>query len=369
MTVAGSPADSGARPRVRFNRGWLVYAMAWMALAVLWSLASAMSSGLSPRVTLPYGLLVMGAGGTFGLGVWWLTGRLPWDGHTAGFYAIHAACMSAYAFFYTAAAFIPDLFNGKFSQAWSGIWRSPVLGWSILMGSWLYLIVAGLSYALRAQQRLQQQAAAEAEARVLAHRAQLGALRARLNPHFLFNALHTVSSLVTTNPAAADEAIERLGGLLRYALDESEEEVPLESEWAFTRDYLAFERLRLGDRLRTHENLEPDAMAVDVPLLVLQPIVENAIRHAIAPSPAGGTIRIGARIEDGSLNLSVEDDGPGVASPDLAGGQGIGLRSLKRRLEVRYGPAARMDIRTAPGAGFSVTVVLPAGVATGVGAN
>jgi sensor histidine kinase YesM len=206
---------------------------------------------------------------------------------------------------------------------------------------------------------LSQQAAAEAEARLLAERAQLAALRARLNPHFLFNALHTVSSLVTVDPAAADEALERLGGLLRYALDESSDEVPLESEWAFTRDYLAFERLRLGDRLRTREDLEPDALAVDVPLLLLQPIVENAIRHAIAPSSAGGTIRIGARIDSGVLNLRVDDDGPGARREEVERGQGIGLRSLKRRLAVRYGQSAQMYIRTAPGAGFSVTVVIP----------
>ena len=252
----------------------------------------------------------------------------------------------------------------KFVRTVVAAWHSPVLAWNILMGSWLYLIVAGLSYGIRTQQRLNRQAAAEAEARMLAERAQLAALRARLNPHFLFNALHTVSSLVTSDPAAADDAIERLGGLLRYALDEGEHEVPLESEWAFTRDYLAFERLRLGERLRTRANLEPAALAVDVPLLVLQPLVENAVRHAIAPRSDGGTIGINASVHNGSLVLRVDDDGPGAGAQDLGLSRGIGLPSLKRRLEVRYGADAHMDIRTAPGAGFSVTVVLPSGGTT-----
>jgi sensor histidine kinase YesM len=195
---------------------------------------------------------------------------------------------------------------------------------------------------------------------MLAERAQLAALRARLNPHFLFNALHTVSSLVATDPAAADDAIERLGNLLRYALDESTDEIPLEREWAFTRDYLSFERLRLGDRLRVREAIDADARSTDVPLLVLQPLVENAVRHAVAVSPGGGTIQISAHVEHGTLRLSVEDDGPGGDRPGIESSRGLGLRALKRRLDVRYGAQARVDIRTAPGAGFAVTVVLPA---------
>jgi signal transduction histidine kinase len=360
MPAAGLVADSTAPPTLRFNRGWLAYAMGWFALAVFWTLASALSSGRSPLFTLPYGLLVMGAAGTMGLAVWWLTGRLHWERHSMRFYAIHVLCAALYAAIYTTAGIIPDLLMGRLGEALLTVWRSPVVGWNVLMGSWLYLIVAGLSYAIRGHQRLTHQVAAEAEARLLAEQAQLAALRSRLNPHFLFNALHTVSSLVTVDPAAADEALERLGGLLRYALDESSEEVPLESEWAFTRDYLAFERLRLGDRLRTHTDLEPDALSVDVPLLLLQPIVENAIRYAIAPSSSGGTIRIGAHLDSGVLNLRVDDDGPGAQREEVDRGQGIGLRSLKRRLAVRYGQAAHLSIRTAPGAGFSVTVVIPA---------
>jgi signal transduction histidine kinase len=360
MSLAPSAGTSTLRLQLQRSRGWLAYALAWVAVALMWTLAATMSSRVAPALAMQFGLVIMGTAGVLGVGVWWLTGRLPWDRRSFAFYAVHACAAVLYAISFTLASLLLDLFKGYFTTALGAVWNSPVLGWNILMGSWLYLIVAGLSYGIRTQQKLNQQAAAEAEARMLAERAQLAALRARLNPHFLFNALHTVSSLVSTDPAAADEAIERLGGLLRYALDESTEEIPLEREWAFTRDYLSFERLRLGERLRVREAFDRDALASHVPLLVLQPLVENAVRHAIAPSPVGGTIHVSASLRDHALTLRVEDDGPGGDERGVDSSRGLGLRALKRRLDVRYGARAHVDIRTAPGEGFSVTVVLPA---------
>jgi signal transduction histidine kinase len=360
MSFAAFVGAPTLRGHLHRRRGWLAYVLAWVALALLWSVTAAGSSGMSPRVTLRFGFVIMSTAGALGVGVWWLTGKLPWDRRSLGFYAAHACSAALYALGYTSATLILELLEGRFSRGLASAWTSGILGWNILMGSWLYLIVAGLSYGIRTQQKLNEQAAAATEARMLAERAQLAALRARLNPHFLFNALHTVSSLVATDPAAADEAIERLGGLLRYALDESTDEIPLEREWAFTRDYLSFERLRLGDRLRIREALDPEALASDVPLLVLQPLVENAVRHAIAPSPDGGTIHVTATLDERRLTLQVVDDGPGGEARGVESSRGLGLRALKRRLEVRYGARAHLDIRTAPGEGFSVTVMLPA---------
>ena len=349
-------------------RGWLAYALAWATLALLWSLTARNSSGIPLATAVQFGVVIMSTAAVLGIGVWRLTAQLPWDRRSVTFYAVHALCAIAYAASYTVAAALPDLMRGSFGRAIAASWSSGIFGWNMLMGSWLYVIVAGLSYGIRAQQQLAAQAKAEAEARMLAERAQLAALRARLNPHFLFNALHTVSSLVAADPAAADDAIERLGNLLRYTLDESTEEIPLEREWAFTRDYLSFEGLRLGDRLRVIDALDREALSTEVPLLVLQPLVENAVRHAIAPSPTGGTIRVAARLEHDALVLSVEDDGPGGDGAGVDNSRGLGLRALRRRLDVRYGERARLDIRTAPGAGFSVTVVLPADAAAEAGA-
>ncbi len=340
------------------GRGWLAYVLAWLTVALVWTLVSASSMRASPLKTLPYGLLVMTVAGVLGVGVWRLTERLHWDRRGPRFYAIHLAALTAYAIPYALALYMPEFARRDFGTAIVTVITSPVIGWNLLMGSWLYLVVAALSYAVRADERRRTQALSEAEARELAQRAQLGALRAQLNHHFLFNALHSVSALVTTDPKAADEAIDRLGGLLRYTLSGDTHMVMFRSEWSFARDYLEFERLRLGDRLSTTIDIAPEAFDVSVPTFVLQPLIENAVHHAVASRPSGGTISVGARVDGGQLVLRVSDDGPGSVTP--GDGPGTGLSSLRRRLDAHYGDRARMVVDTAPSRGFSVTVALPA---------
>ena len=232
-----------------------------------------------------------------------------------------------------------------------------------MMGSWLYLLVIGVSYAIRAQRRVRAEESAASEARLLAHQAQLVALRAQLNPHFLFNALHSVGALVAIDAARAEEAIERLGDLLRYALG-SEHEVFLSEEWKFTNDYLAFERLRLGERLDIETDTDAEVLAAIVPPLIFQPLVENAVRHGIADRSGGGRIAISARAAGGSLRLRVSDDGGGSVDPSTTG---LGLASIRLRLAVTYGDLARLEIDSAPDAGFSVTMTLPLVTADQIG--
>jgi hypothetical protein len=338
----------------RRTMAWIAYVAAWLAAALFWSLASATSAGWSPLRTLPWGFLAMGVAGGMGIGVWRLTGRVAWDWRAPSFYAIHGAALAMYAAVYTTALVWPDIIMGRFDAAFAGVVDSPVLVWNLLMGSWLYLVVAGISYTIRAHRRLQAQEAAAAEARLLAQQAQLVALRAQINPHFLFNALHSVGALVTSDPARADEAIECLGDLLRYALG-SEDEVLFAQEWRFTQDYLAFEALRLGDRLRVDADVSAEALAVTVPPLILQPLVENAVRHGIADRPEGGHVELRASVARGRLVLRVRDDGRG----DAAGAaDGLGLGSVRRRLAALYGERASLGIdRSAQG--FTVTIELP----------
>ena len=334
--------------------GWIAYAAAWLAAALFWSLASASSAGWSPLRTLPWGLLAMGVAGGMGVGIWRLTARLNWDRRAASFYAIHAGALAVYASVYTTALVWPDLLLGRFDAALAGVRDSPVLGWNLLMGSWLYLVVAGLSYTIRAHRRLRAQEAAAADARLLAQQAQLVALRAQLNPHFLFNALHSVGALVTIDPSRADAALESLGDLLRYALG-SENEVLFAQEWKFTQDYLAFEQLRLGDRLRVDADADADAMAVMVPPLILQPLVENSVRHGIADRPEGGRIELRARVAAARLTLRVTDDGRGEPG---GAADGVGLGSIRHRLAALYGGRAALGIDRGP-EGFAVTIELP----------
>jgi len=339
--------------------GWIAYGIAWLAAALFWALAAASTARLSPLETLPFGLLVMSSAAIMGVGVWWLTQHLAW--RSAWFYVIHPVAMVAFSVLYTASSILPDVLRRQASEGFAALRASPVLFWSLLMGSWLYVIVAGLSYAIRAQRRVHAQEAAAAEARLLAQQAQLVALRAQINPHFLFNALHSVGALVTSDPARADEALERLGDLLRYALG-TEAAVPFAHEWRFTQDYLAFEQLRLGDRLRTDVRADAAAMTVMVPPLILQPLVENAVRHGIAERPHGGRIGVHALVVDRRLMLRVTDDGSG---DDATIGEGLGLGSVRRRLSALYGSRASLDVdRTV---GFTVTIGLPFEPADGLG--
>jgi two-component system, LytTR family, sensor kinase len=341
---------------------WFAYIVAWLAAAVFWSMAAASGTRSSPLEALPYGLITMASAALMGVGVWRLTDRVRWDWRSPAFYAVHAAGLVMYASVYASSMVFTDVFSGRFAAAAAGLRSSPVLVWSLLMGSWLYLMVAGLSYSIRAHRRVRDEEAAAAEARVLAQQAQLVALRAQINPHFLFNALHSVGALVASDPARADMAIECLGDLLRYALG-TESEVLFAQEWKFTENYLAFEQLRLGDRLAVDAAADDRAMAVMVPPLILQPLVENAVRHGIADRAEGGRIELRALAQEGRLMLRVTDDGKGSAEEAR---DGLGLSSVRRRLAALYGDRAAVSVVSST-AGFTVTVALPLMPENGLG--
>jgi len=203
----------------------------------------------------------------------------------------------------------------------------------------------------------------EERLRELAARSELKALKAQINPHFLFNALNSISALVSVDPDAAQRTLERLAGIFRVTLLASENEtVPLARELELVDAYLDVERARFGRRLRVVEDIAGDARDVHVPPLILQPVVENAVRHGISPRVEGGTVRIEARRDGETLVLGVEDDGPGV--PDerlesaLAGG--YGLRNVRDRLATRFGQGPWFSFGRGRGGGIRVELRLPA---------
>jgi LytS/YehU family sensor histidine kinase len=150
--------------------------------------------------------------------------------------------------------------------------------------------------------------------------------------------------------------------MLRYVLDinrAAQEDVALGDELEFVRNFLALEQLRLGDRLRVVEDIHPDTLDCVIPSLTLQPLVENAVKYAVASRVQGGKITISSSLHESSLVLEVSDDGPGVAAP-VESGSGVGLRAVKQRLATRFPDASKFELRTAPGQGFSVRLTLPA---------
>jgi len=329
----------------------------WATGVLFWTLAAARGLGEPPLHALPFGIAQMGVAAVLAIGVWYLTGAVPWTKTPKGtLLAAHLAGVSVFAVGYAEAQGLAFLGDRPLRDClWWGL-TSYAAGWNLLMGTWLYFAIAGVSYARRAEASLRDGERARAAAEILARDSQLAALNSQLQPHFLFNALHTVSSLVHVDPDAADRALDELGRLLRYALRQSNEDVTLRQEWEFTREYLAFEALRLGARLRLETRVSESALDAAVPPFILQPLVENAVRHGVANSPSGGDIAVSIAQDAGVVTLWVANTIAGHAG--TAGMAGTGLQRLRERLALKYAPGTT-HVEVATGTKFAVSVTLP----------
>jgi two-component system LytT family sensor kinase len=203
--------------------------------------------------------------------------------------------------------------------------------------------------------------------------AKLDALQRQINPHFLFNTLNSIGSLVRSKPELAREMIVKLASILRTLLKHREAFVPFSEELAFTDDYLAIEVVRFGEKLRVVKEIAPESLDVVVPSMLLQPLIENSIKHGLEPRIGGGSITLRSRVEGEMLVLEVEDDGVGM--PERAPGSGIsqrgtgiGMRNVEERMQMLYGagngsgPAetgARVEISSRPGRGTRIALWLP----------
>jgi LytS/YehU family sensor histidine kinase len=202
------------------------------------------------------------------------------------------------------------------------------------------------------------------QARQQALRSQLEALQARTNPHFLFNSLNTVAGLIEEDTKAAERVLEKLSHLFRYALDGSRTPwVRLEQEIEAVQSYLDVETIRLGTRLQSSVEVAPELREVQVPPLILQPLVENAVLHAIAPRKGGGRLRVEAARRGEYMELSVTDDGAGLGSSSHNGSRSS-LENLRQRLGLVYDGRAQVDVTSEPGTGVRVTLRLPLPVPT-----
>ena len=211
---------------------------------------------------------------------------------------------------------------------------------------------------LRIEMKLEEQKRLLLEAR-------LDALQRQINPHFLFNTLNSIASLVRLKPELAREMIVKLGNILRALLKEHDSYVPLREELKFTDDYLDIEVVRFGaDKLRVEKEIDPRTLDVLVPSILLQPLIENSIKHGLEPRLNGGTVTLRSRLEGDRLHIEVADDGVGMgnrpASALSRAGAGIGMKNVQERLEVLYGNQAQFTVVSNPGRGTLVSIEVPA---------
>ncbi len=215
--------------------------------------------------------------------------------------------------------------------------------------------------AIRNERKLEEQGRLLMEAR-------LDALQRQINPHFLFNTLNSITSLVRSQPELAREMIVKLASILRMLLKEREAFVPFREELEFTDDYLGIEVVRFGDKLRVIKEIAEETLEIVVPSMLLQPLIENSIKHGLEPRLGGGTVTLRSRIVESRLLVEVEDDGVGMTperndpargSGLVHPGTGIGMKNVRERMEVLYGAAAALEVVSRPGRGTKVTLLMP----------
>jgi two-component sensor histidine kinase len=243
----------------------------------------------------------------------------------------------------------------------TGAQSTIAIYWAIVCVTWV------VSYYQQLRER--QRRTLELEARLM--QSNLQTLKAQLQPHFLFNTLNAIASLVRRKPDAAEEMIGSLSDFLRTTLDTAQQhEVPLRREIEFLDLYLGIQQARFGERLRILKEIDPAALDMTVPALILQPLVENSVRHGIEPRETGGTILIRALRHENSLRLDVRDDGEGLRAGQLAAlREGVGLSNTKARLQELYGDAHRFHIKLNADGGLTVAVELPWRLASAKGAS
>jgi len=335
------------------RRNVWIYTAAWVALVTMYS-AAFIANGVSIGLALRNAIANYLPDAVLGLAVLRLPSFLPWpDGRKGRFFAAHLGMLAAFLVIAAAGwVFLIAADSLLFTGHPNVRINFRFVPLRILNEVLIYCTLAGLAYAWQNAEAVREQAERATKAEALRERAVLEAMRSQLNPHFILNTLHALVGLLRREPAIAETALERLGDLLRYSLRvqrDGIDEVPLREECAFVESYLALERLRLADRLRVSVETPPAALECLVPTFAVQILVENAIRHAIAPRAAGGLLQIRAQEIDGRLRVAVTDEGAGESAKASIDGSGIGLRLLQDRLTALYGSNAKLTLRRIDG--------------------
>jgi two-component system, LytTR family, sensor kinase len=356
-------------------RFWLIYAIVWLPYTVSYGTIF-IQQGSSLPAAISDTLTNVLSAALLGLLVLWLCQRLPWSHYRRlWFFPLHACLAVVYAGLWVGAVSLVFTLRASIEKGTLTVLflQSYALQWEFFSGLMIYATLVSVAYVLQIsahlreeERRLRETELRAARAETLQIRTELHGLRAKLNPHFLFNTLHTLMALVREDSAEAEAAIERFSSMLRYVLrrqsgaeEANATETTFADEWKFVENYLALERLRLGNRLNVVTEIDADVFDSLLPPFSLQPLIENAIKHGIAPRSQGGTISIAASLREGDLIVVVSDDGRGIAGRQVDASNGFGLQLIAKTLSAQYKGRAHFSIQTSPNQGFTVRLRIP----------
>jgi signal transduction histidine kinase len=348
------------------ERRWWLYALGWGVVAAFftseWLLFNAFAERPRPWPSIiTIAFTDWGVRAVVAIPVVWLAQRVPLRrGRLDRALLVHLPASAAFTLVKVGICYALER---TFAYLPTEAFNDLLLG-ELHLDLFTYWIVVGAVHGMDAYRRYREREREAAELTLRASRletqlaqAQLDSLKSQLHPHFLFNALHSVSALIHEDVEAADRILARVSEFLRLVLDRgAEQEVPLADELWFLEMYFDIQRARFQGRICIEVDVAPGVDAARVPPLVLQPLVENAVRHAIEPRATGGRIAVRARRERGALVLEVEDDGPG---PLPQAGEGLGLANTRARLKQLYGSAASLALESRPEGGALARVRLP----------
>ncbi|MES2049353.1 MAG: histidine kinase [Pseudomonadota bacterium] len=346
------------------RRMWQIYGLAWVVYACLIAIVLQIDDVTNGRFNFADVLLVfvsiLPAPLLLSL-VWPLTGYLERNqaptGRMVSMHLVGALAFSVVVF----------VLNYLIYFRLLGIRKQMPLAretWPFLYNLLMYGVVAGAFHGVRSSLASRRQALAISQAQMLLTAAELTALRNKLNPHFLFNTLHSIIALVRKDAMAAEAALFHFSDMLRYILDTEKsgnDRVMLDDELQFVRDYLDLEALRLGARLQVHWDIDARTTGISLPALSIQPLVENSIKHAFNPRSQPGKLSIRSHLNevDRKLEIVIADDGPGAENHTIENAGGMGIKTVERRLKLAYGEAADFQINTSTGLGFSIKFTIP----------
>lgn len=339
--------------QIIWSREMLLVAGFYAAFAIFYFLAINWSSGRSTgdtyyqyQVFMDYPLK-----GLLTLPIWWLMFRLLVDWRLSSKILLHLLLLPIFVKVWQ------QLYYALCTVLGVGYLRGPGEWWDIYIPALFYVLQFGIFHTYDYYQKVQESQQREAMLKQTALQSELTALKAQLNPHFLYNTFNTISASVPPAQEYTRELIADLADLFRYQLWASNQEVvPLKVEVDFVKKFLQLEKARFGDRLRVDIQLDPQAEDAPVIPMLLQPLVENAIRHGISPLVDGGSIAINIEEKAGQIHIHIRDTGVGFTNSTPVSGQGIGLGNTRRRLQLKYGSELKISPNHPQGTNIHITI-------------